>query len=114
MKTKRPTRKKVESPFAKNLQLILEERSISQTAAAEIAGVGISSINDWLNGVQPHDLRPIIKLCEALSCDFQWLLTSTKSKTTSKNISLHELFEIEEGTSFSGIYKIEAKRLKRR
>lgn len=72
---KKPIRKRVDSPFAKNLKNILEERGISQRAAAEIAGVNSATINQWLSGSQPNDSMAVLKLCKGLRCDFQWLLT---------------------------------------
>ena len=46
----KPARKKVQSPFAKNLKSILAERGLSQKAAAEIANVTPATLNDWLSG----------------------------------------------------------------
>lgn len=113
MNNKRPARKKVESPFAKNLKAILTERGISQTAAASIAGVSPATLNDWLHAsAVPNNLISIQKLCRAMNCDFEWLLTGSQSKVDFKEIALTELFESESDPSFSGIFQIEAKRLR--
>ena len=111
----KPARKRINSPFAKNLKSILEERGISQRSAANIAGVNSATINQWLSGTQPNDALAVLKLCKAFKCDFQWLLTGIKSEQSkASEIGLSEIFEIEEAPDFSGIFMIEAKRLKRR
>lgn len=103
----------MDSPFAKNLKAILAERALSQTAAATIAGVSPATLNDWLHSTAvPNDLISIQRLCRALNCDFEWLLTGSQSKINIKEIALAELFESESDPSFSGIFQIEAKRLR--
>ncbi|MBY0314408.1 MAG: helix-turn-helix transcriptional regulator [Bdellovibrionales bacterium] len=110
----KPTRKKVQSPFSKNLKAILEERGLSQKTAADIAGTTASTINDWLAGSQPADLLCVQKLARALKTDFEWLLTGNQSQINPKDISMTELFEGEPDPSFSGIFEISARRLKRK
>lgn len=73
----KPARKKIQSPFAKNLKLILTERGISQKAAAEIANVTPATLNDWLAGSVPNDHIAVQRLCRALGCSFEWLLTGS-------------------------------------
>lgn len=102
------------SPFAKNLKSLLEERKLSQRAAAELAGVRPSVINDWLAGGNPLNLDAVLKLCVALKADFQWLLTGTQSDTNRQDISMSELFESTDEPALSGLFLIEAKRLKRK
>lgn len=51
----KPARKKVQSPFARNLKAILAERGLSQKAAAEVANVTPATLNDWLAGSNPSD-----------------------------------------------------------
>ncbi|MFZ3231862.1 MAG: hypothetical protein WA160_16770 [Pseudobdellovibrio sp.] len=48
MAKKKPARKKVVSPFSKNLQRVLSERGISQRAASELAQVQPSVLAGWL------------------------------------------------------------------
>lgn len=110
----KPTRKKIPSPFARNLKKILEERGISQRGAAEIAGVNVAVLHDWLNGSVPHDHSAVLKLCKALSCDFQWLLTDTHAQIEAKDFSISEIFDVQDDPDYSGIFMIEAKRLRRR
>ncbi len=114
VKKKQPIRKRIESPFSKNLKAILEERGISQRAAAEIAGVNPASINEWLNGSHPSDPMATLKLCQGLKCDYQWLMTDSRPNLEVNELGLSEIFEIQDEADFSGIYMIEAKKLKRR
>lgn len=113
MKVK-PKRKRAESPFSKNLKTVLQDRGISQKAAAELCGVGQSTVVDWLSGSQPTDPIAIQRLCKSLDVDFEWILTGSISKPEIKSMSLSEIFETVEEPSFSGIFQIEAKRLKKR
>lgn len=103
------------STFARNLQSLLDERDISQRAAAEIAGISVSTINDWLAGSTPKSMDAVLKLAKGLNCDFQWLLTGEASlKSESENLNLSQLFSIEDEPSLSGLFMVELKRLTRR
>ena len=108
---KKPKRKKTSGPFSKNLSLILKERQISQKQAADLMGVAISVIHDWTTGTYPNDPTALLKLCRALNCDFQWLLTGEQSLPKTK-ANLTEIFDIQDDPTFSGVFMIEAKRLK--
>jgi transcriptional regulator with XRE-family HTH domain len=111
----KPTRKKIESPFARNLDAILKERNIAQKTAAAMAEVTSATMSDWCSGNSlPHDLMKVEKLCRALGCDFQWLLTGVHSRTDLQTISMSELFESEEDPMFSGVFEISARRLRRK
>lgn len=107
-------KKKIESPFAKNLAQVLKDKGLSQKAAAEIAGVAPSVISDWLSGAIPQDLNALMKICQALSCDFQFLLTGVHSRPDIKDITLAEIFDLEDEPSFEGVFQISMKRLKRK
>lgn len=110
----KPARKKNQSPFAKNLKAILSERGISQKAAAEMAGTNTSVVNDWCAGSQPADLISVQKLARALKVDFEFLLTGVQSRLNLKDISMTELFESEPDPSFSGIFEVSLKRLRKK
>ena len=111
---RKPTRKRVESAFAANLKQILKERGINLKTAAQLAGVTSAVVHAWVNGGQPHDLNAVARISQALRCDFQWLLTGTNSKVNLKDLSLTELFDVQDDPAFSGLFLLEAKRLKRR
>lgn len=115
MKSNEPKKRKKESPFAKNLQQVLSERGVSQADAARLAGVQRSVVGDWLAGTTPQDLKAVQKLATALNACFEWLLTGTTSKKQhSDELPLGQLFDIETDSSFSGLFLLEAKRLKRK
>lgn len=102
------------SPFARNLKRVLQERGVSQRAA-EMAGIATSTMNDWAaGGVVPSDHLAVQRLCKALKTDFEWLLTGNTSPRESKDITLAEVFETEEMPSFTGIFEISMRRLKKR
>lgn len=105
---------KIQSPFSENLRKVSEERQLSQRAIAEIAGIPLSTLNTWLNGAIPTDHMAVLKLCKALSLDYQWLMTGEVSNSRVGDLRLDQIFSIEDDASFSGIFQIEAKRLKRR
>lgn len=111
---KKPVRKRADGPFAQNLKTIFNERGLTQRSAAEIAGVSVATINDWLNGSQPNDLMAVMKLCNTLKCDFQWLLTDSNKRVSPEDLSLSQIFDIEDDPTFSGVFMIEAKKLKRK
>ena len=116
MTKKRPARKKVSSPFSKNLKAILSERGLSQSAAAVIAQVSPATIHDWIyssGGGAPSDPMALQRLCRALNCNMEWLLCGSTTPVDSKEISLAELFQSEPDPTFSGIFSIEARRLTR-
>ena len=102
------------SVFAKNLKNLLQERGLSQRAVAELASVRPSVVNDWLAGCRPTKMEPVVALCQALKIDFQYLLTGTRSILHRDDLSLNDLFDIEEEPNFSGLFLIEAKRLRRK
>lgn len=107
-------KKKVQSPFAKNLKAVMVERQLTVRGVAELAGVSASVTQDWLSGTIPHDLQAVAKVAGALKIDFQWLLTGTHAVAGIHDLSLSEIFDIENDPAFSGIFVLEAKRLKRK
>jgi len=109
---KKPSKSKIETPFGENLRQLMAERGMTAKVISEIAEVAPSVIADWLSGGTPSNPMAVQKICRALKCDFEWILTGVSTKAAKDSVSLAELFE--EETAFSGIYRIEAVRLKRR
>lgn len=109
---RKPKRKTPKTPFSRNLGLLLKERNLSQKSAAEIMGVGLSVVHDWLQGSYPNDPKALLRLCQTINCDFQWLLTGQRSNPIGSTANLHEVFDVQDDPMFSGIFMIEAKRLK--
>lgn len=110
----RPKRKRLDSPFAKNLAKVLKERAVSQRAAAELAGVPVSVVNDWLAGAVPHDLTAVQKICRSLKIEFEWVLTGERSNLNMTDVPLSEIFDFNDEPDFSGFFEISARRLKRK
>lgn len=107
-------KKKVVSPFSKNLSQVLKDRGLSQKAVAELGNISVSTLSDWLAGNQPHDLNALLKICQALKVDFQWLVTGQSSIPNLKDITLSELFDVSDEPDFEGVFQISMKRLKRK
>jgi transcriptional regulator with XRE-family HTH domain len=100
--------------FAKNLKQVLEERGITQRSAAELAGVSTSTLNDWLSGSIPSRLGALLKLCQALKVDFQFMLTGITSNLIDYETTVSQLFSTEAMPELTGHFLIEMKRLKKR
>ncbi len=114
-KKKRTTRKPVASLFKKNLQGLMKEKGLTAKRVAELSGVSPTVVQNWLTGSVPHNFLAVASLANALGVDFQWLLTGVHGAAPTVNaLSLAELFDIETDPSFSGLFMLEAKRLRRK
>jgi transcriptional regulator with XRE-family HTH domain len=100
------------SIFSKNLKRLLRERGISQKAVADLLGLNPSVVHDWLNGGTPRDPAVLLKLCRTLKIDFQWLMTGEAKEFNPSELGLGQIFDVEPDSAFSGMFLIEAKRLK--
>lgn len=92
----------------------MHERGLNIKTIAEIAGVNHSVVMNWLNGGVPANPLAVQRLARALSLDFETLLTGTSTKLSPKEMSLSQIFNEQVDPAFSGIFKIEAKRLTRK
>lgn len=112
-KQKRRKRKMVNSPFGKNLSALLKERGLRQSDAAKLIGVAPSVINTWISNASPQNLKAVLNLCEALDADFQEVLTGVPSHSSEIEKShLGEFFDVDEKDQLTGIFFVQAKRLK--
>lgn len=102
--------KKSKTVFAKNLIAIMEEKSISIRKAAELSGVGASTINSWRSGSAPEDYLAVKKLAKALGVSFSFLLTGEDDSRPQEDISISEVLE-DGGMLFDGFAKITVQRL---
>jgi transcriptional regulator with XRE-family HTH domain len=98
------------SPLAVNLKRLLEERGISSRAAAQLAQIPPSTLNQWLSGISPQDLEAVNRLAMALDVDFQFLVLGKAA--TPKPQKAEDFFDIANEASLSGLFQIEIKRLK--
>lgn len=94
--------------FASVLRSLMEERSLTITQIASLAGVGKSVAHDWLNGTNPHDLNAVGKLATALGISFRSLILG-EPDSLEPHQSIHEIFEEQE--FFEGYCKISIKKL---
>ena len=101
------------SPLAKNLRKLLADKGINQRTAAKMAGVSVSTINDWTAGATPKNLSNVAVLAKQLGVSFEFLCLGTTPSKAAEDISTDELFE-EVGGSIEGIYRIVATKLVRR
>lgn len=98
-------------PFGKILKGIMSERNLTVRAVAELAGVSASVVQSWLNQSNPHDLKAISKLAQALGLSFKTLLLG-EVDSVSGPTTIAEIFE--EQDIFDGICRVSIKRLKER
>ncbi len=92
----------------------MEERGLSARALAKMTNIKASTLGDWLAGATPTDLVAVAEVARILKIDFQVLLLGSRPEIGTAEKSIHDIFEIEDSPEFSGIFLIEAKRLKRR
>ena len=102
-------RKTTAVPFAKTLNLLLEERNIGVREAARLAGVGASTLMSWKSGAQPEDYLAVKRLAEALGTTMSFILTGENDSASSLP-SVSETFE-DGGSLFDGYAKITIQRL---
>lgn len=57
------------SIVAENIRRILDERGLSQPAAAELAGYGVSAFDDLLNGREPMTDCDIAVIADAFGVE---------------------------------------------
>lgn len=97
--------------FSKNLKKLLAENKMTLKQAAEIVGTSTSVISGWTNGATPASPEAVLKLTEALKADYQYIMTGKHSNIIPAT-RVGEIFDVEESAEFSGLFLIEAKRLK--
>ncbi len=95
-------------PFREILRSIMRERQLTLKQVADLAGVKISTIQNWTEGKAPHDLQAVARLATALGTSFKGLLLG-EPENISQASSIGELFEEQE--LFDGYLKVTAKRL---
>lgn len=108
----KPTRKRVDSPFPKNLKQVQEEKGLSLRAIAAICKVKPNVVHGWLHGSQPQNLDSILRLCVATEVDFQWLLTGVRKEAKAGKLRLEDHFDIEPEQELSGLFIVDIRRLR--
>ena len=72
-------KKDTNSVFAKNLNRLMTEKSITVERAADVAGVSKSNIVSWRSGVAPTNFDAVKKLSEFFGVSFSFLLTGEEA-----------------------------------
>ncbi len=107
----RRKRTKAVGAFTENFNKILRERGLTVKQAAELMQLPYTTVVGFTNGAMPSSYESVSKFCTALSLDFEWLLTGKTKNFDPSQIPLDQIFQEEATNSFSGIFKIEAKKL---
>ena len=99
------------TPFAKILRQLMVERQITVREAADIAGVGTSTIDNWRSGALPEDYSAVRRLAHYLGVSFSFLLTGEEdSRGEGKMPAISEVFD-DGGALFDGYAKITIQRI---
>ena len=88
----------------------MSEKKVSVRAAAEVAGVGISTIDNWRAGAMPEDFLAVKRLAAALGTTLSFLLTGEDDSRASGPPAIAEVFS-DGGALFDGYAKITIQRL---
>ena len=108
--TMKKTQGKPETPFTQILNNLLEERGISVRSAAELAGVGTSTLMSWKAGALPKDYGAVKRLATSLGVTLSFLLTGEDESRPSGMPGVSEVFA-DGGALFDGYAKITIQRL---
>lgn len=99
------------TPFAKILRALMIEKKMSVRTAAEIAGVGTSTIDNWRAGALPEDYVAVKRLSKSLGVSLSFILTGEDEiRDLNSPPSLTEVFD-DGGAIFDGFAKITIQRL---
>jgi len=101
---------KEKSLFAKNLRALMAEKKVTVRAAAAIAGVGTSTIDNWRGGALPEDFVAVKRLAHSFGVSFSFLLTGGDDSSPDRLPLIAEVFD-DGGALFDGYAKITIQRL---
>jgi transcriptional regulator with XRE-family HTH domain len=105
----RKSKQETSDHWGHRLASVLQEKSLSNRAAAKLIGIAPSLIDAWIKtGASPADLKTVKKLADSIGADFTWLLTGEYGKSQ-KRPSITELFQ--ETPYFDGVARIRIDRL---
>jgi transcriptional regulator with XRE-family HTH domain len=95
--------------FSSRLNQLLIRHEMTIAAAAKLAGVSKSTLNNWLGGVRPTNFEAIAKLARVLGTSLNYLLVG-EVKPDGPGISLSELLGPSE-LVYDGYLKIRIERI---
>lgn len=99
------------TPFSKILRALMTEKEVSVREAAELAGVGISTVDNWRSGALPEDYSAVKRLAKSLGVSMEFLLTGEEDKFDGNHLpSVTAVFQ-DGGALFDGYAKITIQRL---
>lgn len=103
--------KQRELPFGQVLSSLMAEKGLSNRAAAQLAGISATTIQDWRSGTAPSDLLAATRLADALGVSLRFLLTGEHEKSVSgREMTISEVLT-DGGEMFSGICEVKIRRL---
>ena len=102
-------RHEVQNQFAKNLRALMAEKKITVRKAAELAGVGSSTVDNWRGGALPENFTAVKRLAHSFGVSFSFLLTG-EDDSAEQLPSITEVFD-DGGALFDGYAKITIQRL---
>ena len=102
--------KNTNSPFAKLLVTLMEEKQLGVREAARKAGVSPSTIVSWRSGSHPEDYLAVKRLARALGVTLSFLLTGEEEGSRDVAPSIAEVFS-DGGMVFDGYARIRIERL---
>lgn len=104
-------RQRPQPPFTRILNSVLKEKRVTVRAAAEMAGVGASTIMSWKAGALPEDYVAVQRLAEGLGLTLSFMLTGKDdSRKKESTPAIAEVFD-EDDFLFDGYAKITVQRL---
>ncbi len=74
------------SLVGKRLQMLIDEKKITQTNLSKETGISQNAISNYINGNRIPDAKALIKLCKFFSTSIDWLLTGKEATTTNSDI----------------------------
>jgi hypothetical protein len=107
----RQRKQKTVNAFTANFTATLQQRSLSIKQAADLMGLPYTTVVGFTNGAMPTDMEAISRFCTALSLNFEFLMTGKTKNIDPSQIPLDQIFTEDTDASFSGIYRIEARKL---
>jgi transcriptional regulator with XRE-family HTH domain len=97
--------------FARNLQRLMEERSVGVRDLASRVGCSPANISDYRQGVIPQDFKLVRRMAHELGVTLSFLLTGEDdARATTNPATIAEVFD-DGGSLFDGYARISIQRL---
>lgn len=96
--------------FGKRLTGLMNEQNLSVRAAAKVAGVAVSTLDNWRNGSPPRNFKSAQKLSRHLGVSLSFLLTGEDDVRPDGVLKIEEVL-IDGGEIFEGLLEVKIKRL---